>query len=220
MERLIEGVHRFQSHVYSAQRPLFERLVEGQEPLALFISCSDSRINPNLITQTDPGELFIYRNAGNIIPPYGASSGGEAAAIEYAVAVLKVEDIVVCGHSKCGAIGALLHPETVAEMPSIRDWLGHAESTRRIIAENYQHLTGDQARLTAAVEENVLVQLDNLRTHPCVAAAFARQQLNLHGWVYELESGKVFAFDTDIGQFVPLAAKASGPRKHSREVDI
>ena len=220
MERLIEGVHRFQSHVYSAQRPLFERLVEGQEPLALFISCSDSRINPNLITQTDPGELFIYRNAGNIIPPYGASSGGEAAAIEYAVAVLKVEDIVVCGHSRCGAIGALLQPEKVAGMPSIRDWLEHAESTRRIIAENYQHLTGEEARLTAAVEENVLVQLDNLRTHPCIAAALARQQINLHGWVYELESGKVFAFDTSLGQFEPLVAKSSGRRKQTRKVDI
>ena len=220
MERLIEGVHRFQSHVYSAQRPLFERLVEGQEPLALFISCSDSRINPNLITQTDPGELFIYRNAGNIIPPYGASSGGEAAAIEYAVAVLKVKDIVVCGHSRCGAVGALLAPERVQSLPSIRNWLEHAEATRRIIDENYQHLTSESARLTAAVEENVLVQLDNLRTHPSVAAAIAREQLNLHAWVYELESGQVFAFDSTAGQFQPLVGQTSGPRKHQREVDI
>lgn len=220
MERLIEGVHRFQSNVYSAQRPLFERLVEGQEPLALFISCSDSRINPNLITQTDPGELFIYRNAGNIIPPYGASSGGEAAAIEYAVAILKVKDIVVCGHSRCGAIGALLAPEKVATLPSIRNWLAHAEATKRIIDENYQHLMSEQARLTAAVEENVLVQVDNLRTHPSVAAAIAREQLNLHAWVYELESGKVFAFDSKGGQFQPLVGKTSGRRKHQREVDI
>jgi carbonic anhydrase len=220
MERLIEGVRRFQSHVYSAQRQLFERLVEGQEPLALFISCSDSRINPNLITQTEPGELFIFRNAGNIIPPYGASNGGEAAAIEYAVSVLKVEDIIVCGHSRCGAIGALLHPETVEALPSIRDWLLHAEATRRIISENYSHLVSDKSRLTAAVEENVLVQLENLRTHPCVAAALAREQLNLHAWVYELESGKVFAFDSSAGQFLPLGSPASGPRQHRRKVDI
>ena len=220
MQRLVEGVQRFQANVFSAQRHLFEKLAEGQNPLALFITCSDSRINPNVITQTEAGELFILRNAGNIVPPYGASRGGEEGSIEYAVSILGVEDIIVCGHSHCGAMSALLHPAKVAPYPAIRNWLEHAETTRRIIEENYQHLTGQQARQTAAVEENVLVQLDNLKTHPAVAAALAREQLNLHGWVYEFETGKVFAFDTPAGQFMPIENLTSVKRAHPREIDI
>jgi len=220
MQRLVEGVQRFQANVFSAQRHLFEKLAEGQNPLALFITCSDSRINPNVITQTEAGELFILRNAGNIVPPYGASRGGEEGSIEYAVSILGVEDIIVCGHSHCGAMSALLHPEKAAAFPAIRNWLEHAETTRRIIAENYQHLTGEQARQTAAVEENVLVQLDNLKTHPAVAAALAREQLNLHGWVYEFETGKVFAFDTPAGQFMPIENLSSVKRAHPREIEI
>ena len=220
MQRLVDGVQRFQANVFSAQRHLFERLAEGQNPLALFITCSDSRINPNLITQTEPGELFILRNAGNIVPPYGASRGGEEGSIEYAVSVLGVEDIIVCGHSHCGAMSALLDPSKTAGYPAIRNWLDHAEATRRIIAENYQHLDGEFARQTAAVEENVLVQLSNLKTHPAVAAALAREQINLHAWVYEFETGKVFAFDTPAGQFIPIENTTSGPRRHSQEVDI
>ena len=220
MQRLVDGVQRFQANVFSAQRHLFERLAEGQNPLALFITCSDSRINPNLITQTEPGELFILRNAGNIVPPYGASRGGEEGSIEYAVSMLGVEDIIVCGHSHCGAMSALLDPSKTAGYPAIRNWLDHAEATRRIIAENYQHLVGELARQTAAVEENVLVQLSNLKTHPAVAAALAREQINLHAWVYEFETGKVFAFDTPAGQFIPIENTTSGPRRHSQEVDI
>lgn len=220
MQKLVEGVQRFQAGVFRAQRHLFERLAEGQNPLALFITCSDSRINPNVITQTEAGELFILRNAGNIVPPYGASRGGEEGSIEYAVSILGVEDIIVCGHSHCGAMSALLNPAKAAGYPAIRNWLEHAEATRRIIEENYQHLSGEQARQTAAVEENVLVQLDNLKTHPAVAAALARKQLNLHGWVYEFETGKVFAFDTPAGQFIPVENTASGPRPHPREIEI
>ncbi len=220
MQRLVDGVQKFQSHVFSAQRHLFEKLAEGQNPLALFITCSDSRINPNLITQTDPGELFILRNAGNIVPPYGASRGGEEGSIEYAVSVLGVEDIIVCGHSHCGAMSALLNPEMAAPYPAIRNWLDHAEGTRRIIEENYKHLDGEFARQTAAVEVNVLVQLDNLRTHPAVAAALAREQLNLHAWVYEFETGKVFAFDSPAGQFMPIENILRVPRLHPREIDI
>lgn len=220
MQRLVDGVQRFQANVFSAKRHLFERLAEGQDPLALFITCSDSRINPNLITQTDPGELFILRNAGNIVPPYGASRGGEEGSIEYAVSVLGVEDIIVCGHSHCGAMSALLDPSKAAGYPAIRNWLDHADGTRRIIEENYKHLVGEFARQTAAVEVNVLVQLDNLRTHPAVAAALAREQINLHAWVYEFETGKVFAFDSPAGQFMPIENMMSGPRPHPHEVDI
>ena len=201
MQKLVDGIHKFQKDIFASQPKFFERLADGQQPLALFITCSDSRIDPNMLTQTKPGELFIMRNAGNIVPPYGASSCGEAATIEYAVAVLGVRDIIVCGHSHCGAMAALLHPEQVAELPAVKNWLSHAECTARIIKENYSHITDKQARVTATVEENVLVQLESLRTHPSVHAALGRQEVQLHGWVYKFETGQVFAYDPDKGQF-------------------
>ncbi len=204
MQKLVEGIHQFQNGVFSSKQRLFEGLVDSQHPLALFITCSDSRINPNLLTQTEPGELFILRNAGNIVPPYGAVEGGEAATIEYAVSVLEVKDIVICGHSHCGAMGGLLDQPQLAKLPAVRSWLCHAESTHRIIEENYAHITDADSRLTATVEENVLVQLEHLRTYPIVAAALDRKVLNLHGWVYEFETGQVFGYHPQEGQFIPI----------------
>lgn len=204
MQKLVQGIHHFQNSVFHSQRDFFQRLAKGQSPETLFITCSDSRVNPNLLTQTEPGELFILRNAGNIIPPYGAVYGGEAATIEYAVSVLGVKDIVICGHSLCGAMSGLLDPESVRELPSVATWLGHAEATRRIMKQNYSKLEG-AALLTATVEENVLVQLENLRTHPSVAVGLSNGRLTLHGWVYKIETGDVFAFDPKSHQFAPLA---------------
>jgi carbonic anhydrase len=204
MQKLVDGIHHFQETYFSSHKLLFERLAQGQQPLALFITCSDSRIDPNLLTQTQPGELFIMRNAGNIVPPYGAVLGGEAATIEFAVCVLKVKDIIVCGHSHCGAMKGVLNPESVDELPAVRAWLTHAEATSRIMKENYKHITDEAPRLTATVEENVLVQLENLRTHPSVAATLARGDLKLHGWVYKFETGQVFAFDAADRQFLPM----------------
>jgi carbonic anhydrase len=204
MQKLVQGIHQFQQHAFAHQKRLFERLSNGQQPIALFITCSDSRINPNLLTQTDPGELFIMRNAGNIVPPYGAVRGGEAATIEYAISVLKVKDVIICGHSLCGAMGAILNPSSIDELPAVKDWLAHAEATSRIIKENYSHIENEQAKLTAAVEENVLVQLENLRTHPSVAAAMMRGDLKIHGWVYKFETGQVFAYEPEHGQFLPI----------------
>ena len=204
MQELVDGIHRFQRDSFSTDAKLFETLVDGQHPLALFITCSDSRIDPSRLTQTRPGELFIQRTAGNIIPPYGSVQGGEAATIEYAVAALKVKDIVVCGHSHCGAMGGLLDPASVEKMPAVKAYLQHAEATRRIVEENYAHLIDPVKRLTLTVEENVLVQLESLRTHPSVAAAVGRGDLKLHGWVYKFETGDVFAFNPDQKQFVPL----------------
>jgi carbonic anhydrase len=183
---------------------LFERLADGQHPVALFITCSDSRINPNMVTQTDPGELFILRNAGNIIPPHGAGNGGEAATIEFAIAGLGIPDIIVCGHSRCGAMQGLLNPERLKDMPAVASWLSHAEATRRIVRDKYRERTG-AALLTTTVEENVLVQLENLRTHPSVAAGVAQGKLKLHGWVYKIETGEIFAYDPERGQFVSVA---------------
>jgi len=203
MQKLIQGLHEFQSNVFGPQRELFERLAHGQQPETLFITCSDSRINPNLLTQSDPGDMFTIRNAGNIIPPYGASNGGEGATVEFAISALGVKDIIVCGHSHCGAVKGMLEPETLEDMPAVRAWLSHAEATRRIVKDNYSHLHG-KALLTAAIEENVLIQIEHLRTHPAVASRLLRGELNMHGWVYKIETGEVFAYDVDQGQFVLL----------------
>jgi carbonic anhydrase len=203
VQQLVAGVHRFKQGVFREQRELFERLSQGQEPQTLFITCSDSRIDPNLITHTVPGDLFVLRNAGNLIPAYGATSGGEVATIEFAVAGLKVRDIVVCGHSHCGAMKGLLHPEYLAELPAVAEWLKHAEATRRIIRSKYSHLIGEDL-LDAAIEESVLMQLENLQTHPAVAVALAQDELKLHAWVYDIASGEVFAYDDAAQQYLPL----------------
>ncbi|MBI3969136.1 MAG: carbonic anhydrase [Chloroflexi bacterium] len=204
MQKLIQGIHRFQSESFRPLQGLFELLAKEQNPETLFITCSDSRIDPTLLTRSQPGELFILRNAGNIIPAFGGVSGGEAATIEFAVAALGVRDIIICGHSHCGAMKGLLEPEQVASLPAVASWLAHAETTRRIIQDNYDHLKGDRL-LTATVEENVLVQLENLRTHPAVGSRLVRGDLHLHGWVYKIETGEVFAYDPASGQFVPIA---------------
>jgi carbonic anhydrase len=204
MQKLIQGIHQFREQDFRPLQGLFEQLAKGQNPETLFITCSDSRIDPNLLTRSKPGDLFILRNAGNIVPPHGAANGGEAATIEFAVAALGVRDIIICGHSHCGAMKGLLQPELVASLPSLASWLSYAETTRRIVRDNYGHLEGDRL-VTATVEENVLVQLENLRTLPAVGSRLVRGDLHLHGWVYKIETGDVFAYDFTSGQFVPLA---------------
>jgi carbonic anhydrase len=201
MQKLIDGIHRFQRDVFRTRQAFFESLANGQSPETLFITCSDSRVNPNLITQTEPGELFIMRNAGNIVPPYGSSQGGEAATIEYAVDVIGVRDVIICGHSHCGAMTAVLAPDSCRNLPAVTAWLSHAEATRRIIRDSYQHLNGD-ALVSATVQENVLVQLENLQTHPCVASRLRSGRLTLHAWVYKIQTGQVFTYLPDKGQFV------------------
>ena len=218
MQKLVDGIHSFQAHYFSQERKLFETLVEGQNPLALFITCSDSRIDPTRLTQTRPGELFIQRTAGNIIPPYGSVFGGEAATIEYAVTALKVRDIVVCGHSHCGAMSGLIQPDLVAHMYAVKSYLQYAEATKRIIEENYGRDMDPETRLMLTVEENVLVQLESLRTHPSVAAAAGRGDLKLHGWVYKFETGEVFTFDPKQGQFARLSTEATPLRQEDRSL--
>lgn len=203
MKRLIQGLHEFQSNYFNTHRELFELLSQGQHPRVLFITCSDSRIDPNLITQTKPGEMFIIRNAGNIIPPYGATNGGEGAAVEYAVHALGIEDVIVCGHSHCGAMKGLLQIQKLEdEMPTVYEWLKHAEATRRIIKEHYQEYQGDEL-LNAATQENVLTQLENLRSYPVIQSRLKGSQVKLHGWVYEIETGEVLEYNPSLGQFVP-----------------
>lgn len=205
MQKLIKGLHHFQTEIFGTQRELFERLAEGQSPEVLFITCSDSRINPNLLTQTAPGELFILRNAGNIVPPYSTSQGGEAATIEFAVGGLQVKDIIVCGHSHCGAMKGLLELPPSRDFPALTQWLSHAELTRRVVRDTYADRSGDEL-LNITIQENVLAQMDNLRTHPVVASGLARGILKLHGWVYKIETGDVFTYEAANGQFLKAAA--------------
>jgi len=204
MRTLIEGVQKFQKTVVGPRREFFERLAQGQSPQTLFITCSDSRIDPNLLTQTEPGELFVLRNAGNLVPPYDRAVGGEAATIEYAVRALKVRQIIVCGHSHCGAMQGLLHPESLDGLPAVRDWLEHAEETRVALTTRSDSVTSPPDRLAAAVEQNVLVQLNHLTSHPSVRERLDQGDLELVGWVYRIETGEVFAYDDSENQFVPL----------------
>ncbi len=197
MKKIIKGVYEFQNNYFKTHRDMFEALSHEQHPRILFITCSDSRINPNLLTQTEPGELFIIRNAGNIIPPYGATNGGEGATIEYAVQHLGIKDIIICGHSDCGAMKGLLKLHGLAdEMPLVYDWLKHAEATRRLVKENYKGYEGD-ALLNVTIEENVITQIENLRTYPVIRAKVHSGQLNLHAWVYKIETGEVFVFSPE-----------------------
>ncbi len=203
MEKLVEGFKKFQAEVFGSKRDLFTRLSRTQEPRALFITCSDSRIDPTLLTQTEPGELFILRNAGNIVPSYGGMMGGSTATIEYAVSVLGVKHVIVCGHTDCGVMKAILHPDTVEGLSAVKSWVAQAETTRRIVRENYFDLKGDELLVTT-IQENVRVQLDHLRTHPGVAARLRRGTLDIHGWVYSIPTGDIWTFDDEKGVFKSL----------------
>lgn len=210
MQRIVEGIHRFQTAVFPGKRDLFHTLAEGQAPQALFITCGDSRIVPDLITQTSPGELFICRNAGNIVPPYGSTAGGVSATIEYAVVALGIPSIIVCGHSDCGAMKGILHPETLHAMPTVASWLLHADPARYVIEELYPEHSEDE-KLALLTKENVLAQLANLVTHPSVAAALARGRLGLYGWHYDISSGEVLNYDAGRNAFVRLEPAARIP---------
>jgi len=203
MEKLVKGFLKFRTEVFNKKKEFFTRLSENQAPRALFITCSDSRVDPTLLTQTDPGELFILRNAGNMVPPYGSMQGGSTATIEYAMAVLKVPHIIVCGHTDCAVMKALLNPEEVSDLPAFREWVGQAETTRRLMHEHYTNLKGDD-RLIKTTQENVRSQLDHLRTHPSVALLLRKKKVDLHGWVYSISTGDVWVYDFELEQFTSL----------------
>ncbi len=201
--KLVDGVLKFRSGVFEEKKSLFSSLSNQQSPCALFITCSDSRVDPTLLTQTDPGELFLLRNAGNIVPPYGAMLGSSTATIEYATAVLEVPHIIVCGHTDCAVMKALLDPDSVKDLPAVRAWVAQGETTRRIMTEYHSECSEDD-RLFMAIQENVRAQIDNLRTHPSVALQLRRRKVALHGWVYSISTGDVWALDMDTGDFKPL----------------
>ena len=205
MEQFVTGAMNFKRKVFPKHRELFEELLNGQAPEALCITCSDSRIDPNLVTQTRPGDLFIIRNAGNIVPPHTRQAGGVTASIEYAVAVLKVGHIVICGHTHCGAMHGVLDPDSVAALPHVRDWLEHCRAASAIVKERHGEVGPEHFR--ELIEQNVLAQLRHLRTHPSVAAGLATGRLQVHGWVYELDTGEVFCHDETTDTFRPVAER-------------
>ncbi len=212
MEKLEAGIHTFRANYFASHRRLFEKLAEeGQRPETLFITCCDSRVVPTLITTTAPGELFIVRNVGNIVPSVERGMlGGVSAAIEYAVEVLQVGHVIVCGHTNCGAIDAILDPARTAHLRFVSRWLGESSSIPRLIEERYGHLEGE-ARKTAAVQENVLGQLENLRSFDFVRRRLDAETLEMSGWVFKIATGEVFDFDPVVGQFVQLA-RSDGKR--------
>jgi carbonic anhydrase len=203
MDKIAKGVLKFQKEGFPQRKALFGELATGQSPRALFITCSDSRIDPSLITSTDPGELFIVRNAGNIVPPLSLSGGGTTATIEYALAALKVKHIVVCGHTQCGAMAGAMAPESTEGLPYVRDWLAYASAARQVVEAKAKGAS-EEDRMQMMIEENVLLQIQHLKTHPYVAAAMATGSVAIHGWVYDIKTGAVSAWDEAEGRFGPV----------------
>lgn len=212
MEKLIGGIHRFRKEYWSENRELFDRLARhGQSPDALFITCCDARVIPTVITHSDPGDLFIVKNMGNFVPPFEKDpldGTGVAAAIEYAVEFLGIRDIIVCGHSDCGAMKALYKdPAAFAHTPHIGEWLRNGKRTLETVAGNYPDKTKEE-RLAITAEENVLVQMENLRTYPVVRKAAREGRLFLHAWFFEIGDGMVYRYSPDRGQYEPIRYEA------------
>lgn len=204
MNELIGRVFSFEKQVFPNQKALYSKLAhDGQSPKALMISCADSRIVPEHIMQAQPGDLFVCRNAGNIVPPHSTHNGGVSSTVEYAVAALGVSDIIVCGHSDCGAMKALVNPEMLDGMPNVAAWLRHSHAAKCVVDASYPDMDGTAA-VRAASLENVVVQLGHLRTHPSVAARVARGEIALHGWFVDIHAGQVLGLDGESGRFVPI----------------
>mgnify|MGYP000106095016 CR=1 FL=1 len=203
MPNFAAGVVRFQNEVYPEKQELFEKLSLGQEPEALFITCSDSRIETAMITQTNPGDLFICRNAGNIVPPHTSHTGGMTASIEFAVAALKVPHIVVCGHTECGAMKGAMNTDGLDALPHIKEWLGYSKAAVNIVKEVGKDKS-EKEKMAMLLEQNVVLQLQHLKTHPTVATALAMGTVELHGWVYDIKTGDVSAYDETQNEFVPV----------------
>jgi carbonic anhydrase len=199
VEKFLGGISRFQKHVYPKHQDLFERLAMGQRPEALFITCADSRIDPCLLTQTKPGELFICRVIGNVVPPFPDAIGGVSATIEYAVGVLRVPEVIVCGHTDCGVMRGALNPEALEAYPNVTAWLRYTKVEHREPEPSAEFLL-------ALTEDNVTAQLKNLRSHPTVATRLEQGDLALHGWIYHIGPGTVTAYNEANRRFETTAS--------------
>ncbi len=214
LNKLKEGVRRFRRDVYTADAANFQRVEsEQQRPHTLFITCADSRIDPASLTQASPGEIFVMRNIGNIVPSYGEMLGGVSAVIEFAVQGLKVQHVAVCGHSDCGAMKALLHPQSTEAMPTVTSWLTNAKAA--LAASQGLQARSEWRRdlLSLLTEQNVLLQMQHLRTHPSVASALALGELTLSGWVYDIGRGEVRIAEDDQQKFTPVEAEPTGVQR-------
>lgn len=211
MQRLIQGYTRFRRDVFPQWKDRFRLLADRQQPEFLFITCADSRVVPDLIFQTEPGDLFVCRTAGNIVPPHGQLPGGVSATVEYAVEVLRVKHIIVCGHSDCGAIKAALPPEggapgairDLSQLPLTAKWLGFVEPAWRYLDPGVSR-ADHRALHTALIHANVVAQYENLRTHPEVARGLLHRTLEIHGWYYDILTGSIETWDAESRRFEPL----------------
>ena len=202
---ILKGVSTFETEVYPAQRSRFESLRQGQHPIAFFVSCADSRVVPSLITQTGPGDMFIEQNPGNLVPHYGELVGGVSAGVEYAMLVLKVPLVIICGHTDCGVMKAALHPEKAQGLPAMQEWMRHVQEVRhRTMRDHGSASDGEKLRLLT--EYNVLAQIENLKTHPSVYSRLISGEVEIRGWVYDIGDGSVWTADPESGRFEIIAA--------------
>jgi carbonic anhydrase len=206
LEKLKEGVRKFRADVYPRHADVYARAAtETQRPHTLFIACADARVDPSEITQSSPGEVFVLRNIGNMVPAYGEMMGGNSAVIEFAVDALKVQHIVICGHTDCGAMKALLAPETVRSMPTVTSWLTNAKAALTVAETLHNKSEWRRELLPLLTEQNVLLQLQHLKTHPAVAGAMAMGELTVSGWVYDIGKGQVSIAEDNQREFIPVA---------------
>jgi carbonic anhydrase len=202
MQKLLDGYAKFRNQVFPQQKDRFRLLADRQAPDALFITCSDSRVVPDLILQTEPGDIFVCRTAGNIVPPHGQMAGGVSATVEYAVEVLDVRHIILCGHSDCGAIKAMFDRRDLGRLPLTSKWLGFIEPAWKYLDAGIP--SDPRALHTALIHANVIAQYENLKTHPEVARAIAHKKLQIHGWYYDILTGAIEAYAPEERKFIPL----------------
>lgn len=205
MKKIISGLTDFKNQSYDQRKELFATLANGQSPEVLLITCADSRIDPNLITHSEPGDLFICRNAGNIVPPFGNVTGGMTASIEFGVAALGIEHIIICGHTDCGAMKGAMKPESLGALPSVASWLSFTRAATAVVKERHGELCDEH--LNEVTEQNVILQMTHLETHPAVAAKLASGKVEIHGWVYDIEAGIVRCYDEEKNAFVTMEEK-------------
>jgi carbonic anhydrase len=223
VKKLLNGIVDFRKNVRSTVKDTFALLALGQRPDTLFIACSDSRVVPNLFASTEPGDLFVIRNVGNLIPPYsegnsGPHFGSEAAAIQFALASLPITEIVVCGHSECGAIGALARGHTPNDTPALSCWLRHGQSSLRKL-EAGTALGKYLERHNQLSQINVLEQLEHLKTYPLVQERIASRKLRLHGWYFDIKGAEVYAYEPSETRFRLIDETYAGTllRRHSEQ---
>ena len=204
MQKLIEGHKRFLAEVFPARKSHFHLLAEGQTPKWLFITCADSRVLPDMILGTEPGDLFISRSIGNVVPVTSHDVDGVTATIEYAVEVLKVRHIIVCGHSDCGALKAALDRKSLENLPKARRWLEHVEAAFAYL-QPLNPADGESAELGALIRGNVVAQLQNLKAQMPVRNAMNEGRLTVHGWYYDILTGRIEEYDEGQKKIASLA---------------